>query len=238
MQLAQILFDDHREQEFVQRLRQAHSNIPGFGDGAELYEHFVRPAMVDLLGVGAHYAITSLFDGFGEQSTIYCYDVDMLDSHVQQSGRASVAVGRARIRSRITREQMPASFGVLHFGDHNLSAGVRRFRGDDEYHAMAQAVSESFGRADLPEALRVLDRHFGGTAYSLKSLFRDEQRRIVSRILETTLAEAEASYRQIYEHHAPLMRFLAGLHTAAPRVLVLTAEFVINGALRRALEAA
>ena len=237
VQLAQTLFRDHREQEFVNRLRQAQSNVPGFGDGAVAYERFVRPAMVDLLGVGAHYAITSLFDGFGEQSTIYCYDVDMLDSHVQQSGRASVAVGRARIMSRITREQMPISFGVLHFGDHNLSAGVRRFRGDDEYHAMAQAVSGSFSRADLPEALRVLDRHFGGTAYSLKSLFRDEQRRIVNRILVTTLTEAEASYRQIYENHASLMRFLAGLNTAPPKVLVLTAEFVINGALRRAVEA-
>jgi len=237
VQLAQTLFKDHREQEFVNRLRQAQSNVPGFGDGAVAYERFVRPAMVDLLGVGAHYAITSLFDGFGEQSTIYCYDVDMLDSHAQQSGRASVAVGRARIMSRITREQMPISFGVLHFGDHNLSAGVCRFRGDDEYHAMAQAVSGSFSRADLPEALRVIDRHFGGTAYSLKSLFRDEQRRIVNRILETTLTEAEASYRQIYENHASLMRFLAGLNTAPPKVLVLTAEFVINGALRRAVEA-
>jgi alpha-amylase/alpha-mannosidase (GH57 family) len=237
VQLAQTLFGDHREQEFVNRLKAAQSNVPGFGSGAEAYEHFVKPAMVDLLGVGAHYAITSLFDGFGEKNAIYCYDVDMLDSHVQQAGRAGVAVGRARIMSRITREQMPISFGVLHFGDHNLSAGVRRFRGDDEYHAMANAVSDAFGRADLPEALRVLDRHFEGTAYSLKSLFRDEQRRIVTRILENTLAEAEASYRQIYEHHASLMRFLAGLHAVAPKVLLLTAEFVINGSMRRVLEA-
>ncbi len=236
-QVAQKLFGDHREREFVERLGQAESNVPGFGSGARVYERFVKPAIVDLLGVGAHYAITSLFDGFGEQNRIYCYDVDMLDSHLQQSGRASVAVGRARVSSRITREQMLASFGVLHFGDHNLSAGVRRFRGEEEYHGMAQAVSEAFTRADLPEAVRVLDRHFAGTSYSLKSLFRDEQRRILARILETTLAEAEASYRQIYERHAPLMRFLAGLHTPAPKVLVLTAEFVINGALRRALEA-
>jgi alpha-amylase/alpha-mannosidase (GH57 family) len=237
VQLAQTLFGDHREQEFIQRLRQAQSNVPGFGDGAEVYRRFVRPAMVDLLGVAAHYAITSLFDGFGEQRAIYCYDVDMLDSHVQQSGRASLAVGRALIVSRITREQMPTSFGVLHFGDHNLSAAVRRFREEDEYHNMAQAVGDAFGRADLPEALRVLDRHFEGAAYSLNSLFRDQQRRIVTRILETTLGEAEAVYRQIYEHHAPLMRFLAGLNTPPPKVLVLTAEFVVNGAMRRALEA-
>ena len=237
VQLAQTLFGDHREQEFVNRLREAHSNIPGFGAGAEAYERFVKPAMVDLLGVGAHYAITSLFDGFGEQNAIYCYDVDLLDSHLQQSGRSAVAVGRARIMSRITREQMPISFGVLHFGDHNLSAGIRRFRTEDEYHAMAKAVSGAFGRADLPEAVRVLDHHFDGTAYSLKSLFRDEQRRIVSRILQTTLGEAEASYRQIYEHNAQLMRFLAGLNTVPPKVLVLTAEFVINNSLRRVLEA-
>lgn len=131
---------------------------------------------------------------------------------------------------------MPISFGVLHFGDHNVSAGVRRFRSEDEYHAMAKAVSDAFGRADLPEAVRVLDRHFEGTAYSLKSLFRDEQRRIVSRILQATLGEAEASYRQVYEHHAQLMRFLSGLNTTPPKVLVLTAEFVINNSLRRALE--
>jgi alpha-amylase/alpha-mannosidase (GH57 family) len=237
VQLAQTLFGDHHEQEFEKRLRESRSNIPNFGTGVEVYERFVKPAMVDLLGVGAHSAITSLFDGFGEQNTIYCYDVDLLDSHTQQSGRAAVAVGRARIMSRITREQMPISFGVLHFGDHNLSAGVRRFRSEDEYHAMAQSVSDAFGRADLPEAVRVLDRHFEGTAYSLKSLFRDEQRRIVTRILETTLGEAEASYRQIYEHHAQLMRFLAGLNTTPPKVLVLTAEFVLNNSLRRALEA-
>jgi len=236
VQLAQKIFGDHREQEFVNRLRQARSNIQAFGTGAEAYERFVTPSMVDLLGVGAHYAITSLFDGFGEQNAIYCYDVDLLDSHLQQSGRSAVAVGRARIMSRITREQMPISFGVLHFGDHNVSAGVRRFRSEDEYHAMAKAVSDAFGRADLPEAVRVLDRHFEGTAYSLKSLFRDEQRRIVSRILQTTLGEAEASYRQIYEHHAQLMRFLSGLNTTPPKVLVLTAEFVINNSLRRTLE--
>ena len=195
VQLAQTLLGDHREEQLVNRLKQAHSNVPGFGDGADAYRRFVEPAMVDLLGVAAHYAISSLFDGFGERSAIYCYDVDMLDSHVQQSGRASVAVGRARIMSRITREQLPVGFGVLHFGDHNLSAGVRRFRSEDEYHQLAQAVSEAFGRADLPEALRVLDRHFAGTAYSLKSLFRDEQRRIVRRILQNTLGEAEAVMR-------------------------------------------
>ena len=193
--------------------------------------------MVDLLDVGAHYAISSLFDGFHEQTSIYCYSVDLLDSHLQESGRARLAIGRARIASQITRQQMPVGFGVLHFGDHNLSAGVRRFRSEEQYVTLAADAGRAFGRADLPETLRFLDRHFAGTAYSLKSLFRDEQRRIISLILDSLLGEAEASYSQLYEHHSPLLRFFSELHVPLPKVLRLTAEFVLNSELRHALEA-
>jgi hypothetical protein len=46
------------------------------------------------------------------------------------------------------------------------------------------------------------------------------------------MAEAEAAYRQIYEHHAPLMGFLSGMG-ALPKMLHTTAEFVLNTALRK-----
>ena len=50
-------------------------------------------------------------------------------------------------------------------------------------------------------------------------------------------AEAEAAYRQIYEHHAPLMRFLASMGTPVPREFQIAAEFAINTELRRLIEA-
>jgi hypothetical protein len=81
--------------------------------------------------------------------------------------------------------------------------------------------------------MRLLDRQFAGATFSLKSLFRDEQRRIVDIILQSILQEAEGAYRQIYEHHAPLMRFLGELTLPMPRVLTMSAEFVVNAALRR-----
>ncbi|MGE0407321.1 MAG: DUF3536 domain-containing protein, partial [Candidatus Korobacteraceae bacterium] len=56
LQLGQELFGDHREQEFLGRLSQAVSNLPELGNGAEVYARFVKPAMVNLLGVMAHYA--------------------------------------------------------------------------------------------------------------------------------------------------------------------------------------
>jgi alpha-amylase/alpha-mannosidase (GH57 family) len=236
VQLANRLFGGDREERFVEFLRQAKSNIPEYGDGAQVYDRFVRPAMVDLIGVGAHFAISCLFDKREELSSIYCYSIGLNDWRTFESGRARVALGQARIESQITREALDASFGVLHFGDHNLSAGIREFIGNEEYERTARAIQDAFQHADLPECIRLLDRNFAGTSYSLKSLFRDEQRRIIDRILNSTLADAEASYAQIYEHHATLMRFLTELHTPLPNVLRLTAEFVLNRALRREFE--
>ena len=87
--------------------------------------------------------------------------------------------------------------------------------------------------ADLPAVLRLLDRHFGGATYTLKSLFRDERQKVVSKLLGSTMAEAEAAYTRIYENHAPLMGFLSGMGAPLPKMLHLTAEFVLNTALRK-----
>ena len=92
----------------------------------------------------------------------------------------------------------------------------------------------AFSRADIPGCHPAFDRGFGTDTYSLKSLFRDEQRNTLSRILISTLEEAEAVYRQLYEHHAPLMRFLIDLKTPLPKAFQTTAEYALNSHLRRA----
>ncbi|MGC2324294.1 MAG: DUF3536 domain-containing protein [Terriglobales bacterium] len=236
VQLAQDLFGDHIEQGFLERLAQARSNLPEHGTGADIYRKWVKPAAIDLLKVGAHYIISSLFDPYGQHSSVYCYTVDRDDYRVFESGRARLAVGNGRVCSRITQECANLTFGALHLGDHNVNAGTRYFRGQEDHDGLVKEVSEAFLSGDVPTTLRVLDRQFVGVTYSLKSLFRDEQRRIVSTILDSTLAEAEGSFRQLYERHAPLMRFLGELGTQPPPVLQLTAEFVLNGSLRRAFE--
>jgi hypothetical protein len=58
----------------------------------------------------------------------------------------------------------------------------------------------------------------------------------LDQILTSTLGEAEALYRQIYEHRAPMMRFLTNLQIPLPKAFYTAAEFVLNGYLRRALE--
>jgi hypothetical protein len=236
IQLAQRLFGDHREEKFIELLGYAPSNLHEHQNGAEIYRKFVKPARVDLLGVGAHYAIASLFRGFDPHSHIYAYEVDLSDSRRWQAGRLQIGVGRAVVRSRITRHSEDVTFDVLHLGDNNLIAGVRRFQGDEAYKALVQDAESAFLRSDIVDAVRALDRHFEQTCYSLKSLFKDEQRRVVSTLLTSVVDEAEGMYRQIHDNHASQMRFLSEIHMPFPQVLSVTSDFVMNAAIRRAFE--
>ena len=74
-------------------------------------------------------------------------------------------------------------------------------------------------------------------AYSLTSLFADEQHRILKSILNQTVGEMEDSLRKIYEDHASLLHFLTESGMNPPPALALAAGFAMNVSLRRALEA-
>jgi hypothetical protein len=72
--------------------------------------------------------------------------------------------------------------------------------------------------------------------YSLRNLFRDDQRHILSIILGSTLVNAEGVYRQVYEDNAPLLLFLKDIAVPAPRALAAAAEYVLNASFKREFE--
>ncbi len=236
IQLAESLSEGPFEAGFLDRLASARSNVPEHENGARVYEKMVKPAMVDLPAVTAHYALSSLFEKYAPRAQIHAYTIERQDGRQLSAGKRKLAYGRVRVRSDVTGERATLAFGVVHLGDHNLHGAVRALE-PGAYGALVKRLEAAFGRADVPETLRLLDRDFDGTTYSLRRLFRDEQRKILGLLLESTLAEAEAVYRQVYEHHAPLLRFLGDLSIPCPPALLKAAELVLTGTLRRALEA-
>jgi hypothetical protein len=152
-------------------------------------------------------------------------------------GKSKLGIGRIKITSDITHDSAHVSFGVLHFGDHNLCGGVRPFQGEEAYGAMAWYVTEAFSWTDFPETIRRIDQHFGASTYSLRSLFRDEQRTVLEQIMDLTLTEVWSAYGRIYSHHVPLMRFHLELGVPLPRPFQVTAEVILNYHLRQAFQA-
>jgi hypothetical protein len=186
--------------------------------------------------VAAHYAVSSLFQDYGRKAAIYSYAIDREDHLTAELERARLFVGRITVTSKMTRESAMLDCCVLYLGHHDLRAGVGRASDESSYRRFADEVVQAFRSADLAATRVIIEGYFGGSTYSLRSLFRDEQRKILDRIQEESLETVEEIYRQIYETNASFLRFLKDLEQRPPKALATAAEFILNLRLRRSLE--
>jgi hypothetical protein len=241
LQLAQTIFGIEAaalEPAFLERIGQAVSNVPAAGDGAKIYKDKACALQLGLEQVVAHYAISSIFSSFSEDTELFCYNVRRISYDIYTSGRGRLAIGLVHIASAITGQQKDFSFAVLHFGDQNITAAVKAYDETEveDFYKFALEGADQVLRANFPEVIRLLDRYYGSVDYSLTSLFTDEQRRIIQLILNSTLWNIESSLTTIYEDHASLLHFLSQAGLPKPPALALAAGFAVNAGLRRALE--
>ncbi len=230
------------ETDFIAAIEPAKSNIAAEGNGAQIYRRRVQTERVNLEQVAAHYAISSIFTSYGSRTRLFCYSIRRLQHQVVTSGRGRLLIGQARVRSLLTDERETIAFAVLHFGDQNITAAVKPYGQQPSAEAVAayeeflRQAKAAVDRADFPAAIRAFDLYFPGPAYSIRSLFRDEQRRIVDLILKPTISEVEANLASIYENQASLLHFLSQAGLPLPDALTVAASFAIDAGLRRALE--
>ncbi len=239
------------ENGFVERLRAAKSNDPRAVDGGEIYLREVKRHKVGLEEVAAHYAISSVFTSYPEETRLFGYVVRRLDAEELATGRCRLVIGRALVSSTLTGELQPVTYAVLHFGDQNITAAVKRAvdpeghgidlaegtQERDDYAALLTEVRAAVDHGDIPAVVRLFDRYFGESGYSINSLFNDEERRILQIIFEPTLHEVENTLGSIFERHSSLLQFLSQAKLPSPPELKLAAGFSLNSGLRHALEA-
>jgi hypothetical protein len=125
MQLCHEIQSWNLEPEFKGMLQNAPTDTRPFTNGREVYEAYVEPARIDLHRVGAHFALSSVFEESAEEKTdIYCYSPPSRISSVWKR-RADLTTSRTRIHSNITLEEYSVDSAVLYLGDHHLFASVQ-----------------------------------------------------------------------------------------------------------------
>lgn len=237
IQLSKETLGRNHEPDFTATLARAKSNVPEHQDGARIYEKFVKPTVLDLQKVAAHYAISSVFEDYPERASIYCYDVHRTDYRKLQAGSSVLVTGKCLITSKITREDDRLNFCVLYIGNHDFNCGVRKFITAKAYQEMKEEMEKAFEGGSLADVVRLLDTHFGTPGYSLKDLFRDEQRAIMDFLIRETLEDFEDSYRRMFEDNRMLMSFLRDTGFPVPKAFYTAAEFILNLDLKRQLQA-
>ncbi len=234
IQLSADIFSEDLEQVFLEKMAGAKSNLPERGDGMKVYADAVKPVMVDLQKVAAHYGISSLFGDYPEQASVYCYTAIREEYERMKAGPMDLAVGRVCVSSAITGETERISFSVLHLGEQDFNGGVNIFLDDEAYRSMKEEITTAFKKGAFSEIVRLMDNHFGMHTYSLLHLFRDEQRKVLNSLIAKKLDGFEAVYRGIYENDMTLMTFLRETGMPVPKAYITAVEFILLVDLRKA----
>jgi alpha-amylase/alpha-mannosidase (GH57 family) len=236
LQLATELGSGSLEARFLEVLEKAKSNIPENQNGRIVYEKFVKPAVITREAVAAHYAISSLVESYPEEAKVFSYHIKQEDRQFWTSGAVRLAVGRIKVTFSITRNSDTVFYGALYLGGHNLNCGVQLFTSQENYDKLVAETRAAFERADFPEIIRILDRHFGQGHYSIKNLFRDEQFKVLTQILAATREDIYNAYKSLSDRYAPLVNFLSDIHMPPLHSLTPAVEFVINAELQKQFE--
>ncbi len=230
LQYAEELSGLALEMDFLELLKSTPSNV--YGNAERAYDMFVRPARTNLLRVGAHYSISSLFEEYPEQVEIFCYTAESELYNSTESGRKKLVTGKAVIRSNITLEEMPIIFAVLNLGNHDISGGAEAFTTEEHFSSMQNEMQSLFDHGRTDDITKAMYKHFGKNVFFIWHLFKDEQRKILDQILQLTYEKIEISYRQIYENHYPVMNFFRTLNTRLPKPFSAATEYIINADLK------
>jgi len=236
IQLAKEIDGKDFEPGFKNILEKAPTNTKEFSNGREAYDARVKSSNVDLNRVGAHLAVSSVFEQQPKGKVeVYCYTAEVESYERVNAGIQSLAAGRTTIQSNILLERHPVDFAVLHFGDQNLLGAVNARMPDDIFSVMRQKMETAFYKGDTTEVMRLMSISFAGNTYSLWHLFKDQQRRILYELLAPTWRQIEASFEEIYRHNYTIMQIMRGMNMPLPKALSAPAEFVLNQEICREL---
>jgi hypothetical protein len=234
LQLSEGLVEAGLEKAFLTRLQGAKSNLPEQGDGALIYQNQVLPTRLDLIRVGAHFAFSSLFEEYEDHAQIYCYAVAKEDFTKIATQEASLALGRIHVASELTEETERMTFCVLRLGSHDFKGGISTSSDAESYATMKQEMSAAFDKGLFSELIGLMDTHFGSHSYSLSSLFRDEQRKILNQIIGKSMEESVAAFLNIFDHGRSLMEFVRQAGMPVPGVFMIAVQPALNAALKNA----
>jgi alpha-amylase/alpha-mannosidase (GH57 family) len=236
IQLGDQLTSQDLEQEFINLLSKAESNIPEHKNGGEIYCKFSTPARVNLNKVGTHYAIASLFAEDPSKMDVLNFDTENQYFERQEAGLQKLAIGRTTVISKITLSEKYFSFAVLYLGQHQIIGSSSNQLSQIDFFKMADRIREAFNKSNISDVLQMMQIYFPSKNFSIWELFKDEKIKVLEKILENNLEQAQGAYRDIYDQSYPLMNVMQSAGLKIPPTLRQNLNMVINNEINTFFE--
>jgi len=232
IQLAESECHIKLENNFLAKIAEAKSNLSKYGNAAELFKTEVVPSKLTLGKVGIHYAVASLFEEYPESLVICNYKAESEIFERLEAGVLKLSIGKTKVYSLITFSEKEFYFAVLYLGQNHIIGNYANFMEAQSFENMRIEITTSFNESRMADVIGVMQSYFGPDKFSLNSLLKDEQRKILAQIIQKDINQAEDSYKKIYNRNYNSMTVLKNAGLPIPSILRLNLETVLNNEIR------
>lgn len=226
MQYVKYFTDEDVMSTFSSYMEKAPSNV--FDNGGVSYNKNVVPSAVNLERVAMHFAVASVFDNHGSDAEIYRFRSEMEDYQIREAGNQRLAVGKIKIRSKVTYREKSFKFVVVYLGQQNIIGNISQDMSETNYALLKESVLSSFDSTNLGEVLSHMQKYFADNNFTIWHLFKDEKRKILDKISAKSLENIENSFREIYNDNYQLMSGMALSNIPIPNAFTSATEFILN----------
>ena len=228
MQLAARFTDKNLEENFLNILAQAKSNIPEHGTGKDIFERFVKPSIVTTKQIASLWALSSLYEDFEDEEQVYCYTITKKAYKKVHKGTSTFAIGHIEIQSKITLQKSNLIFALMQYAGGDFHCAIKEYSDDAEFNRLKNDLIKVYLMNTITEIIRAMDEYFGKEYFTLKDIFIEERRKILQIMLKGKLAKFSQIYQQMYDDGKGAIYNLQGLGLNIPDEFKISAAYALS----------
>lgn len=228
MQLATKFSNKDLETHFLEILSEAKSNIPEHGTGKDIFERFVKPSIVTTKQIASLWALSSLYQDFEDEESVYCYTIKKEAYKKVQKGSSTFVVGHIEIQSKITLQKSNVMFALMQYSGGDFHCAIKEYSDDFEFNKIKTNLIKTFLMNPLTEIIRSMDECFGKEYFTLKDIFIEERRKILQILLKGKLEKFSQTYQVMYDEGKGSIYHLQGLGLKIPDEFKISAAYALS----------
>lgn len=228
MQLAAKFSNKNFEENFLNILSEAKSNIAEYGTGADIFKSFVKPSIITPKQIASLWTLSSLYQDFDDEENVYCYKITRKNYKRLNKGNSSLVISNIEIASKITLQKSNLIVALMQYSGGDFHCAIKEYSDKSEFEELKSELTGKFLLNPITEIIRALDEKFGKEYFTLKDIFIEERRKILQILLKDKLAKFSQMYQNMYDEGKGSIYHLQSLGLKIPDEFKLSAGYALS----------
>jgi len=212
--------------EFVERLSHIPSNK--FVHEGVNYQKNILPTSIDLVRIGIHLSVASVFERFPRTLTYFNYIAESECFDRKSAGNQQLVSGRFSVTSKLTYSKRQFSFAIFYLGKHQLIGCLSLDMTLQVYDEIKNELTHHFEKNDIGKTIFLMQHYFRNQHFTLWDLLTDEKQKILHKIVLQSLEEVAGSQKNFINNNYALLSSMKEVGIEIPNAFLDSLEFNLN----------